>query len=123
MPNRSRFITIAAVMIVTVLAFGYAGGWLSPQRLSPARMAEVLQETNGSHPGFRRNHAKGVCVTGYFDSNGAGRQLSYLRPAVLPWSDVSPWRAVSPSRPMRIRPSAVSHCASVCPTGRNGAPG
>jgi catalase len=30
----------------------------------------------GSHPGFRRNHAKGVAVTGYFDSNGNGAALS-----------------------------------------------
>src|SRR5689334_14919694 len=30
----------------------------------------------GLHPGFRRNHAKGVAVTGHFDSNGNGRELS-----------------------------------------------
>jgi catalase len=31
---------------------------------------------DGANPGFRRNHAKGVCVTGFFDSNGQGRSLS-----------------------------------------------
>jgi catalase len=76
MPNRSRLIAIAAVMAVTALAFAYVGGWLSPHRLSPARMIAAFQEVNGPHPGFRRNHAKGLCVTGYFDSNGAGRQVS-----------------------------------------------
>jgi catalase len=76
MPNRSRLIAIAAVMAVTALAFAYVGGWLSPHRLSPARMIAAFQEVNGPHPGFRRNHAKGLCVTGYFDSNGAGRPLS-----------------------------------------------
>jgi catalase len=30
----------------------------------------------GYHPGFRRNHAKGVVVSGYFDGNGGGRELS-----------------------------------------------
>jgi catalase len=30
----------------------------------------------GSHPGFRKNHAKGVVVAGRFDSNGNGRELS-----------------------------------------------
>jgi catalase len=34
------------------------------------------------HPGFRRNHAKGVCVSGYFDSNGRGVALS--KAAVFP---------------------------------------
>jgi catalase len=76
MSNRSRLLAIGAVMGVTVLAFAYVGGWLSPQRLSPSRMIAAFQEVNGLHPGFRRNHAKGLCVTGYFDSNGAGRQLS-----------------------------------------------
>ncbi|HUB68208.1 MAG TPA: catalase family peroxidase, partial [Candidatus Methylacidiphilales bacterium] len=31
---------------------------------------------SGKHPGFRRNHAKGVCVSGYFESNGQGVALS-----------------------------------------------
>jgi catalase len=30
----------------------------------------------GRHPGFRSNHAKGVAVAGYFDSNGNGSELS-----------------------------------------------
>lgn len=30
----------------------------------------------GVHPGFRKNHAKGVSVIGYFKSNGAGATLS-----------------------------------------------
>jgi catalase len=76
MANRSRLPAIGAVIAVTALAFAYVGGWLSPHRLSPARMIDAFQEDNGPHPGFRRNHAKGLCVTGYFDSNGAGRQLS-----------------------------------------------
>ncbi len=28
------------------------------------------------HPGFRRNHAKGVGVSGYFESNGRASRLS-----------------------------------------------
>jgi catalase len=76
MPNLSRLLAIGAVITVTALAFAYVGGWLSPHRLSPARMIAAFQEVNGLHPGFRRNHAKGLCVTGYFDSNGAGHPLS-----------------------------------------------
>jgi catalase len=30
----------------------------------------------GPHSGFRRNHAKGVCITGYFESNGHGVAIS-----------------------------------------------
>ncbi|HEY0747661.1 MAG TPA: hypothetical protein VGD63_13255, partial [Steroidobacteraceae bacterium] len=31
---------------------------------------------NGVHLGFRRNHAKGVCISGWFDSNGAAASES-----------------------------------------------
>ncbi|HTB65560.1 MAG TPA: catalase family peroxidase [Steroidobacteraceae bacterium] len=76
MSNQSKLLAIGAVIALTALAFAYVGGWLSPHRLSPARMIAAFEAANGPHPGFRRNHAKGLCVTGYFDSNGAGRQLS-----------------------------------------------
>jgi catalase len=76
MSNRFALLAIGALTAATALAFAYVGGWLSPQRLSPTRMIGAFQQVNGAHPGFRRNHAKGLCVTGHFDSNGAGRSLS-----------------------------------------------
>jgi catalase len=80
MLNRSRTFVpgfvIGAVLAAVALSFGYVGGWLSPHRLSPARMIDALENANGSYPGFRRNHAKGLCVTGFFDSNGLGARLS-----------------------------------------------
>ena len=39
-------------------------------------MINTFERLNGEHPGFRRNHAKGVCADGYFNSNGAGQALS-----------------------------------------------
>jgi catalase len=39
-------------------------------------MIDRFEEVNGVWPGFRRNHAKGVCITGYFDSSGEGVRLS-----------------------------------------------
>jgi len=56
--------------------FLYAGGWFTPHALSPAVMINRFEQVNGEHPGFRRNHAKGVCVSGWFDSNGQGVTLS-----------------------------------------------
>ena len=52
--------------------FLYTGGWFSPHTLSPAKMIDAFELAGGKHPGFRRNHAKGVCVSGYFESNGQG---------------------------------------------------
>src|SRR5882724_6828306 len=56
--------------------FLYAGGWFTPHALSPDTMIDTFEHVNGDHPGFRRNHAKGVCVSGYFESNGRGGTLS-----------------------------------------------
>src|SRR3979411_3023758 len=67
-----RLGAIGAVMLSVAGAFAYVGGWLSPVRLTQDRMLAAFQEANGTHAGFRRNHAKGVCVTGWVASNGAG---------------------------------------------------
>jgi catalase len=71
-----RLIAIAVVLAGTAALFVYAGGWLTPHTLSPALMVNTFEQVNGSHPGFRRNHAKGVCVAGYFESNGQAQSLS-----------------------------------------------
>ena len=78
----ARLAAIGVVLAGIVGLFAYAGGWLSPRLLSPASMIDTFQKVNGLYPGFRRNHAKGVCVTGYFESNGRGVELS--RAAVFP---------------------------------------
>ncbi|MFC5526070.1 catalase family peroxidase [Rhodanobacter ginsengisoli] len=67
---------IAAVLAATAGAFGYVGGWLAPQRLTPAKLVNQLQHNAGTFAGYRRNHAKGVCVTGYFDSHGQAQAYS-----------------------------------------------
>ena len=63
---------LGALVLCVVGSFAYVGGWLSPGLLTPGRFADGFQEVFGVHPGFRRNHAKGVCVAGYFESNGQG---------------------------------------------------
>ena len=68
--NGARWAIIAAVIAFTTTGFAYVGGWISPQRLTPDRIVDGLQQAGGPHPGFRRNHAKGVCVAGHFDGNG-----------------------------------------------------
>jgi catalase len=67
---------IGIVVIAIVVCFAYAGGWLWADRLSQAAVIDRFEQVNGIHPGFRRNHAKGMCVTGTFESNGAGVRLS-----------------------------------------------
>src|ERR1700716_4185951 len=82
-----RLGAIGAVMLSVAGAFAYAGGWLSPVRLTQDRMMAAFQHANGTHVGFRRNHAKGVCVTGWVGSSGRGAVLSkaaVFRPGRVP---------------------------------------
>jgi len=72
----ARLAGIAVILLGVVGAFLYLGGWLSPQKLTPARFVDEFERVNGKYSGFRRNHAKGVCVRGFFDSNGQGARLS-----------------------------------------------
>jgi catalase len=66
----ARAAFIGAVMLCVITLFAYAGGWLSPSRLTQSRMIDAFREASGTHAGFRHNHAKGVCVAGWFESNG-----------------------------------------------------
>ena len=72
----ARLAGIGVLLLGIVGAFLYLGGWFSPNKLTPARFVDELERVNGKYSGFRRNHAKGVCVRGYFDSNGQGMRLS-----------------------------------------------
>jgi catalase len=71
-----RFGLIGVPVVVLAAAMAYVHGWLDPSRLTPERIVDTLQASGGDHPGYRRNHAKGVCVSGWFESNGQLAQYS-----------------------------------------------
>jgi len=72
----ARLAGIGVVILCVVGGFLYLGGWFNPHELTPARFIDGFETVFGIHSGFRRNHAKGVCVRGFFDSNGNGTRLS-----------------------------------------------
>ncbi|HEX8593127.1 MAG TPA: catalase family peroxidase [Pseudomonas sp.] len=71
-----RLAGIGVVVLAAATSLAYVRGYLDPQRLTPDRLVDGLEHNNGVHPGFRRNHPKGVCVAGYFQSNGSAAQYS-----------------------------------------------
>ena len=71
-----RFLLIVIIIAGIAGLFLYAGGWFAPHKLSPSVMINSFEQINGVHPGFRRNHSKGVGISGYFESNGNGAALS-----------------------------------------------
>jgi len=78
---------IGVVLVVVAGGFAYLGGWLTPGDLTPARFVDAFERANGVHAGFRRNHAKGLGVSGFFESNGNGMRFSkavVFRPGRVP---------------------------------------
>jgi catalase len=78
-PPRPAFGSLALIAVVVAAAaaaLAYTAGWLSPNRLTPTKIVDALAPPTGPALGYRRNHAKGICFTGVFESNGNGAQLS-----------------------------------------------
>ena len=102
-----------------------SGGGLLPNELTPARFVDGFEQVNGVYPGFRRNHAKGMGVSGFFESNGNGVRLSeavVFRPGRVPVIGRFSWGVASPTRPTsRIRCAAWGF-SFPCPTANCGEP-
>ena len=88
--RRSVLLGVGAVGAFLAVDFGavaYANNWIGDGALSRKTFIDGFRSVFGVHLGFRKNHAKGVAVTGYFESNGNGRELSraaVFRPGQTP---------------------------------------
>jgi catalase len=86
-----RYVVIVVIVGALAGVFAYVGGWF-PQALyggppHSQQIVDAFEAMTGAHPGFRRNHAKGICVTGRFESNGnasALSQASVFEPGTYP---------------------------------------
>jgi catalase len=79
--NRRRVLmgmaAVGGFLAVDLGAVLYSAGWIGGgDRLRQQSFIDAFRWVNGPQLGFRKNHAKGVAVTGYFDANGAAQQLS-----------------------------------------------
>jgi catalase len=73
----ARLAVIGAILVLIVAAFAWSAGWFSPHRLNQARIVAAFVAAGGDKPGFRVNHAKGICLLGWFDGDGTGVPFSY----------------------------------------------
>lgn len=71
-----RVFGIGAVLGSCSLAFIGAGGWLTQGRLTPSLIVDRFEQNAGHPLGARRNHSKGLCVTGYFEAHAAAQAYS-----------------------------------------------
>jgi catalase len=78
-PLLIRLVILGALVLGIAGTFAWVAGWFSPGSLTQRRFVDGFEEVNGLFPGFRRNHAKGMCISGDFESNGQGERLSKAR--------------------------------------------
>ncbi|MCO7517979.1 catalase family peroxidase [Pseudomonas guariconensis] len=74
-----RLAAIGAGLLALGAGFAYAAGWIGGPSLTPQRIVDTFEAQAGHHPGYRKNHAKGLCVSGYFQSSGLAEPLSSAR--------------------------------------------
>jgi catalase len=89
--RRSVLLGIGAVgtfLAIDLGAVAYANHWIGTTRFTRQAIIDRFQLISGVHPGFRRNHAKGVAVTGHFASNGDGTELSSAKVLAISTSPV-----------------------------------
>jgi catalase len=71
-----RLVLIGGVLFASALAFAYAGGWLTPDRLTPTRMVASFERPGWESSRPSSQPSKGICFAGVFDANGAGSRYS-----------------------------------------------
>ena len=108
----ARLAVIGGIVVLTLAAFVWAGGFFSPHRLNQARIVHAFKEADGNHPGFRRNHEKGICFSGWFQGNGAGALFSRansFRPGRIPvFGRFSIAGGMSPDGPKGLHSMAIN---------------
>ncbi|MBS1101640.1 catalase family peroxidase [Gluconobacter sp. Dm-62] len=71
-----RWLGVGAVPAALALAFLWTSACFSPARVTQNRLMSELHNAGSYGHGFRRAHAKGVCVSGWFDASGEASHLS-----------------------------------------------
>lgn len=72
-------VAIALIAAGLIAAFAYVGGWFPVGRLGPDDVLNAIEAAGGRHDGFRRAHAKGICIGGWFQATPDARALSTAR--------------------------------------------
>ncbi|MGH8162323.1 MAG: catalase family peroxidase [Gammaproteobacteria bacterium] len=67
---------VVALLAATVAACTAASGSSVSRQSLAVRSVNQFQKNGGVFPGYRRNHAQGICVSGYFQSSGKAARYS-----------------------------------------------
>ncbi|MGH8117069.1 MAG: hypothetical protein ACREPJ_07170, partial [Rhodanobacteraceae bacterium] len=60
-------LSMAIALSIAILVASAAGKSPAPPHPTALQIVNQFQKNDGAFPGYRRNHAKGVCIGGYFE--------------------------------------------------------
>jgi catalase len=83
---------IVAISLGSLIgSFAWVASWTHwprlRQTLTSQQLIDAFEANTHRYPGFRRNHTKGICVSGHFKSNGnavALSRASVFKPSLVP---------------------------------------
>src|SRR5699024_3091923 len=111
----------AAVRVACAMLLPLALVACAPQTHAPAppwptaaQVVNQFQDDGGTFHGYRRNHAKGICIAGYFQSNGkavrysvaevfaSGQRTPVIGRLSIPGTNPYAWDSSTPIRGMAL---------------------
>ena len=107
-------LSLIVALAASLAASAAAGGSPASDQPTSAEVVNQFQKNGGVYPGYRRNHAKGVCILGYFKSNGHAAPYSSAQvfalgqrtPVVgrfsIPGTNPYAWDGATPIRGMAL---------------------
>lgn len=106
---------VAIIVIVTLTLAACTTTPSSPDHSLAVRTINQFEKNTGVFPGYRRNHAKGICISGYFHSNGNAARYSMAQVFApgqrtimtgrlsVPGTNPYAWGASTPIRGMALK--------------------
>jgi catalase len=110
---RKRAVARGALAVAVALVGATTAVAATPSALA-VQTVDQFQKNGGVFPGYRRNHAQGVCISGYFQSSGAAARYSVAEvfepvqrtPVIgrlsIPGTNPYAWDDVTPIRGMAL---------------------
>lgn len=107
-------VALAAAFALVVPIAGVARDARPPSQPTALQIVNQFQKNDGVFPGYRRNHAKGVCIAGYFVGSGtaapyssaqvfaAGQRTTVMGRLSIPGTNPYSWDDVTPIRGMAL---------------------
>ena len=75
--SRLKYLLILLPASLLLFLFVKLGKFFpGPNDVSSGQFIQQLEKNAGIHPGYRRNHASGLCMQGYFEGNNALHEYS-----------------------------------------------